>query len=465
MRLAPPPVLALLSLAACHAGAVTRASNDPVPADGAPPAAPLGDASFGGAAIPSDDGAAHCAEDIHTAAPVPLDLMLLIDRSSSMQGTKWQRTVKALSAFVSDPRSDGLGVGLQFFPIDDASHACRGDADCGSPADPRVPSSCGERWICVGAMTDLSRARPCGTSGAAACAMGETCLPLGRCAQSNAFCATIDKLCPGGLDGDVCRAVGNACREADFSESCSGDLYRDPAIRVGTLPVARAGLVEALAGIDPGGGTPMMPAVKGSLGYLAAHLGANRGHRAAVVLVTDGIPSPCGLTASGAVDAVAADLHAASTGTPAVPTYVIGMFAPGEDGPAAADAFAAAGGTGKAHVLAPTDDLAETLLATLAQIRGAALPCELTIPPATHGALDYGQVNVHFTGAAGAEDVPYVGTAARCDAARGGWYYDVDPARATPTRVLMCPRTCARFAADPGGQVQVGYGCKTHLIE
>lgn len=75
------------------------------------------------------------------------------------------------------------------------------------------------------------------------------------------------------------------------------------------------------------------------------------------------------------------------------------------------------------------------------------------------------RVNVHFTGAAGAEDVPYVGTAARCDAARGGWYYDVDPATATPTRVLMCPRTCARFAADPGGQVQVGYGCKTQLIE
>ena len=56
-------------------------------------------------------------------------------------------------------------------------------------------------------------------------------------------------------------------------------------------------------------------------------------------------------------------------------------------------------------------------------------------------------------GAASEENVPYVGSAAKCDPMLGGWYYDVDPATAMPTKVVVCDKTCSRFKAEPTGEV------------
>jgi hypothetical protein len=111
VRLPKLAVLALLSLGACHAGAITRASNDPLSADGAPPAVPVGDASFGGPAI-GDDGAAHCAEDIHTAVPVPLDLMLLIDLRADHPARHPRSATAARHSSSSNGRSRGGASGL-----------------------------------------------------------------------------------------------------------------------------------------------------------------------------------------------------------------------------------------------------------------------------------------------------------------------------------------------------------------
>ena len=63
------------------------------------------------------------------------------------------------------------------------------------------------------------------------------------------------------------------------------------------------------------------------------------------------------------------------------------------------------------------------------------------------------------------EDIPYVSTAARCDPMRGGWYYDVDPAMAAPTRVVTCPATCDRLKAEPNANVNLVFGCKTIVID
>ena len=57
------------------------------------------------------------------AQPASLDVLLLMDNSGSMTGkagtrTKWQVAQESLVAFVSDGRSAGLGLGLQFFPSD-----------------------------------------------------------------------------------------------------------------------------------------------------------------------------------------------------------------------------------------------------------------------------------------------------------------------------------------------------------
>jgi hypothetical protein len=158
---------------------------------------------------------------------------------------------------------------------------------------------------------------------------------------------------------------------------------------------------------------------------------------------------------------------AAHSFTPAVPTYVIGLL---DDasltlGKAGLTELAQAGGTTAPFVVSPNEELTSKLLAALAQIRGAVLPCDYAIPDEKKGSIDFGQVNLHFAGTSGAEDVPYVGAAARCDATRGGWHYDVDPAAGAPARVVACPATCDRFKADGGGQVELRFGCKTIVIQ
>ena len=90
-------------------------------------------------APPDGDVAADAASCVPTyvdADGKKLDLLLLVDKSSSTVGSKWSAAVAALSAFVSDARSAGLRVGLQFFPRPpDATPAC----SFGPYAQLRVP--------------------------------------------------------------------------------------------------------------------------------------------------------------------------------------------------------------------------------------------------------------------------------------------------------------------------------------
>jgi uncharacterized protein YegL len=61
-----------------------------------------------------DSGA--CVTTSAEARRVPLDIIFLIDRSGSMAGAKWNGTKAALTAFFSDPASDGIGAGMVYFP-------------------------------------------------------------------------------------------------------------------------------------------------------------------------------------------------------------------------------------------------------------------------------------------------------------------------------------------------------------
>jgi hypothetical protein len=59
-----------------------------------------------------------------------------------------------------------------------------------------------------------------------------------------------------------------------------------------------------------------------------------------------------------------------------------------------------------------------------------------------------------------------VASPARCDAVRGGWYYDVDPATGgNPTRISTCEATCRRFKTDTASEVSLTFGCATRVIE
>jgi hypothetical protein len=194
-----------------------------------------------------------------------------------------------------------------------------------------------------------------------------------------------------------------------------------------------------------------------------------------VVLATDGFPTGCG---PNTIETVAAAINEGRMGLPAFPTYVIGVFAQTElvRSQVALSQLAVAGGTVVPFILEEGKDLAQKFLATLEQIRGAALACEFAIPrPASgNGTLDLGKVNVRFTpgaaadaGVAGggtAEDLVYVGSADKCDGARGGWYYDVDPkSGAAPNRIVVCDVSCKRFRADAAGTVDLRVGCTSRV--
>jgi hypothetical protein len=65
-----------------------------------------------------------CAAESHEATRLPVDLLLLVDVSSSMANvvaggtrSKWDIAREALLAFLGDRRSQGLNIGMQFFPL------------------------------------------------------------------------------------------------------------------------------------------------------------------------------------------------------------------------------------------------------------------------------------------------------------------------------------------------------------
>ena len=166
------------------------------------------------------------------------------------------------------------------------------------------------------------------------------------------------------------------------------------------------------------------------------------------------------------IPSIATNLNAAVAGTPSIPTYVIGVFAPDEVATTQPemDRLALAGGTTRSFVLTSTPDLTQRLQQALDQIRGAAIACEFTIPRPQMGAIDFNRVNVRHTGAAGPVDLPYVETAGRCDPTRGGWYYDVPPSRGTPSRILVCEASCRGFKMDATARVDLLFGCATRVI-
>ncbi len=244
--------------------------------------------------------------------------------------------------------------------------------------------------------------------------------------------------------------------DGDLTATCAAP-YATPKV---ALTPDSAQILGAITSTKPQGGTPTLPALGGAIAYAQQAATQRVGEKAAVVLVTDGLP---GFYVSGSivpgcaendVTHVAAAAKAAFTGTPSIPTYVIGV------GPALSnlDAIAAAGGTSKAYMISVGNPAATqaAFLAALTQVRSQTVTCDFAIPPAPAGqVIDKDRVNVAYT-ANGKETV--LSYSADC-AAGAGWRYD-DPN--APTRITLCPSSCAAAQADrTSGKLTIAFGCQT----
>lgn len=248
---------------------------------------------------------------------------------------------------------------------------------------------------------------------------------------------------------------------AGNTELCSSTPYMTPDVDFALLPGNAAPIVSAMDNQSPNGvGTPVYPALGGAIRKLEVLGGdAKKEQRAAsfaVLLVTDGQPEgpPDSCTGVDPLDTSEAAKLAAKglQFDPPVRTFVVGL--PGVDKPFA-NAVAAAGGTDQAFLVDP-NDVQASFQNALADVRGRALPCEFALPEkVVDKTIAINQVNVVWThgDTKTTETLPQT-----TDCAGGGWHYD-DPQE--PSKILLCPSTCAAIKQDLKAKIDVELGCAT----
>ncbi len=303
-----------------------------------------------------------CAKQTSGGELVPLDLYLMVDQSGSMSDSgKWDSIVMALTQFVSLKEAEGIGVGLQYFPL------------IANPP-PKLPPSC-------------KTAADCGEYG--------PCVPW----MPNPICqGSMEKL-TGGIT------------------SCEAKDYAKPEVPITLLPGGKGLIQDSLAKHGPQGGTPSTAALKGALEYAGKWAGEHPDHVVAVVLATDGDPAACSSNTNATVAAAA---QAANQAVPSVKTFVIGVGnLPG------LNQVAAAGGTEKAIMVDVGGDVTKQFVDALNAIRGSVACQYVVPKKTTDGQdIDPALVNVVVTPEGGEPGIlKQVGGVTECGNG-GGWYYD-----------------------------------------
>jgi hypothetical protein len=245
---------------------------------------------------------------------------------------------------------------------------------------------------------------------------------------------------------------------SDGKSSCTVSEYEKPDVAIAVLPGVASSINSSLLLAKPFTDTPTGPALQGAIGYARKFRAANPGHVVSVVLATDGMPTACSPTDIPSIAAFATTARAEG-----INTYVIGVLS-SEDltngGDANLNQISKAGNGADAFVIDSSKaDVTKSFLDALSKIRAVKVPCEYLLP--TGAGADYGKVNVLATRGGMTTPVPYVGSAAGCDAVKGGWYYDVAPDKGKPKKILTCEATCKAFTVDVSTKVEIQVGCAT----
>ncbi|HEX4354354.1 MAG TPA: hypothetical protein VHZ95_15600, partial [Polyangiales bacterium] len=203
-----------------------------------------------------------CVGQTQGAQEVQVDMYIMLDRSGSMLDTtgagptKWDAIRQALTSFVQDPQSSGLGVGLQYFPLGVAGvpETCSVDKDCGSGG------VCSAKACLPPLIGRSSTFTQCLT--AADCPLNsQGCAQFGLCSGDMTLaCFSIGA---GGCDaqGD-CEPYAGECTNYG---SCTISDYAAPAVAIAALPGNSDALVTSLTAEKPTGLTPTPAALSGAL--------------------------------------------------------------------------------------------------------------------------------------------------------------------------------------------------------
>lgn len=410
-----------------------------------------------------DDGG--CANQSSGAQAVPIDLYVMMDSSKSMLDTtnsgvvKWKAIQDAMTAFFTDNQSKGIGVALKYFPdVQNAPETCTVDGDCGSfgPCDFR--RSCVTKNTMTNSVTTQSLC-----TDNTGCATTESCAKIANCG-GNTYCVSDGPACP-----TSCTLYAGYCHLRDI---CDAADYATPVVPIGILDGTATGPAAALNSSlmthTPTGFTPTGPALEGAYQYAHSLATANPDHKQAVILVTDGIPggfTPANACAPSDVPTIAGQEMTAATGTPPIPTFVIGLFGPSDPSDAASNLnmLAAGGGTGNAVIIDTTMSIVPALQAALNQIRTTEIACSYTIPKSKGGVLDFNTVVVTFNdGAGNITTLPYLKSVTSCATKPNGWYFDNDPnvsGGPAPTSIILCASGCSQYQGNAAGTLSTAIGC------
>jgi hypothetical protein len=391
-------------------------------------------------------------------------MYIMLDRSASMLDedasglTRWDAIRQALIAFIDDPASSGLGVGLQYFPLGVAGvpDSCTTDADCGAAGGACTAKVC----------------RPAAPGGSlsgcfsdADCPVASPgCVAFGVC-SGDATLVCFDVRPGGCLDDGDCVPYEGECTKGT---SCIADDYARAAVPIATLPDNAVALLHSLNAESPKGATPTPVALAGALTLASAQARQQIDRRVIVVLATDGLPTQCFpstiQSASQAISYTAQVARRSLLAHPSILTYVIGVLAPDDPGSAAnLKILAVAGGTKQAIIVDQQQDVSQQFLEALAKIRSGSLACEYKLPAApANQTLDFNLINVEFTADDTTRDLLYVGSEDACGKTALGWYYDVDPSSGeSPTKITVCTKTCDTLRAASEATLQIRLGCAT----
>jgi hypothetical protein len=263
--------LICITAGACTATSGTTSSGGPGGSGAVTSTASTSTGNGGGFTSATGGGAGGsgggCVGTSIKAEPSPLDIFVMLDQSGSMLQdagnslSRWKTIQSALTAFVKQPATSGIGMGLQFFGLPQPSvpgcsaFPCSKDADCGNGCT--------------------------------------VCMPQGLCQA------------PFNPDVDSCDAVDYAWAE----------------VPIQPLPGAGNAILTSIAAHAPGTNTPTAPALQGAIDHATAWQKAHPGRLTVVAFATDGLPSECDLDPAH----LAAIATAGYVGAPSIKTFVIGV--------------------------------------------------------------------------------------------------------------------------------------------